>query len=259
MQITDSTGAPHVPHYRAIAAEIERRILAGEYVYGTLLPSEARLAQQFGVSRMTLRNALAALAAAGLIERRHGHGTLVAEQRFERDAQRRFVLSEELAAHGLRPGSHVLSLRQGRARPDERAALRLGSRAPVIRIERQRFADEVLIGYQQTVIPASFCPGLTAQQLEGASLNRLVLERYALRATKAELTIDAVQADERLASLLGIDPRSALLRVVRTAYLPDGRPLEKTVGWYPGERFMFRMDQARDSADLILRNPSEVR
>src|SRR5690348_8283929 len=75
---------PKLPRYRTIAADLSRRIENQEFMPGTLLPSEADLASQFGVTRMTVRQALAGLAAQGVIERRHGHGTVVAPFKLQR-------------------------------------------------------------------------------------------------------------------------------------------------------------------------------
>jgi GntR family transcriptional regulator len=255
MNSAASQPTPRIPHHRAIAAEIEGRISSGQYPRGTLLKSETELAAEFGVSRMTLRHALSGLAAAGIIERRHGHGTLVADARFTRRAQRGFVLSDELAAHGFSPGSHVLEVGQIAPHEEARVVLRLGSHARVTRVLRQRFANNTLIGYQETVIPSKFCPGLAASDLEGTSLTKVIFDRYRLRATEAELTVDAVEADDRLASLLEVDAASALLRIVRVSYLPDGRPLERTTGWYPGNRFVVRLNQSLDTVNLIPRLP----
>src|SRR4249920_2605633 len=92
----DSEG--NVPRYRRIAASIERDIELGQFAPGSLLPSEADLAVQFGVTRMTVRQALAGLAAQGRIERRHGHGTVVAPIKLQRQPEQPVGLADELAS-----------------------------------------------------------------------------------------------------------------------------------------------------------------
>src|SRR5438477_6912584 len=149
-----------VPRYRSIAAELSRRIASGQYRPGTLLPSEAEIALEFGVTRMTVRHALAGVAAQGAIERRHGHGTLVAPVRVARQAQHPLRLAEELTARGLRPGSHIIKVEEVRPPEDARTSLRLGPRATAVRILRLRLANEILIGLQETFVPSRFCPGI---------------------------------------------------------------------------------------------------
>ena len=106
-----------MPRYRSIAAAIEHEISVGAHAPGSFLPSEADLATRFGVTRMTVRQALAGLAAQGIIERRHGHGTIVVPIKLQRQPQRTLGLTAELGALGLRPGSRVLDMRESPADP----------------------------------------------------------------------------------------------------------------------------------------------
>ena len=156
-QIADS---PRLPRYRSIAAELTRRIEAQEFPPGSLLPSEADLAAEFEVTRMTVRQALAGLAAIGLIERRHGHGTVVSPIRLQRQAQRPIGLAEELQARGVTPSSRVLKFEEIRPPSAMRASLWVGPRGTVHRLLRLRYADGVLIGLQESLIPAKNSPGL---------------------------------------------------------------------------------------------------
>lgn len=237
-----------VPQHRQIAAELSRRIAAGEVPVGTFLPSESQLAEEFGVSRMTVRHALSGLAARGLIDRRHGLGTRVVETRLERhQAVQPIGLAEELVSRGIRPGSRVLELRETRATAEVREDLRLGPRATVVQLVRLRYADDRLIGLQESVIPARYCPGLSTATLDGASLSQVLRLRYGLSQARADVTIDAVEATPKQARLLQVPVGSALLRSKRITFLPDERPLERTVGWFPGSRY-----------SLVVHQPGEV-
>jgi GntR family transcriptional regulator len=239
---------PRMPRYRSIAAELSRRIATDQYPPGTLLPSEAEIALEFGVTRMTVRHALSGLAAQGTIERRHGHGTLVAPVRLARQAQHPVGLAEELTARGLRPGSHILKVEEVRPPEDARTSLRLGPRATAIRILRLRLANEVLIGLQETFVPSRYCPGLLELDLQNVSLTRILREHYGLSATHADLSIEAAEATPKIASLLDIHSGSALLRSSRVSYLADDRPLERTMGWFPGTRYFYQIRQGDNSA-----------
>jgi GntR family transcriptional regulator len=233
----------YLPRYRSIAAELSRRIADQQYPPGSLLPSEAELALEFGVTRMTVRQALAGLAAQGLIERRQGHGTIVMPIKLERQADRPISLAAELIARGLKPGSHVLKLDEIRPFADVRARLRLGPRGKVIRLRRLRYADGVLIGLQETLVPSRHAPGLLGMDFENASLTTALREQHGLAATYADLSIEAVAANRRLAADLGIEIGDPLLKSTRVSYLDDGRPLEQTVGWYLGGRYSYQIRQ----------------
>ncbi len=233
----------NVPRYRRIAASIERDIELGQFAPGSLLPSEADLAVQFGVTRMTVRQALAGLAAQGRIERRHGHGTVVMPFHLQRRPQRPMGLADELEARGLRPGSRILQLEEVRPSAEVRALLWVGPRGTVIRLRRLRYADDVLIGLQETVLPTRHAPGLTQLDLTDRSLGRVLRERHGLAAAWADLTIEAVVADASNSGHLEVAPGAPLLRSTSVSFLVDGRPLERTVGWFPGSRYSYQLRQ----------------
>src|SRR4051812_43894843 len=234
---------PKLPRYRTIAADLSRRIESQEFVPGSLLPSEAELASQFGVTRMTVRQALAGLAAQGVIERRHGHGTVVAPFKLQRQVQRPLGLAEELLARGLTPSSAVLQFDEVRPPTDARNDLWIGPRGTVFRLRRLRYADGVLIGLQESLVPSKLAPGLGEVDFTNESLSRVLRERHGLAGAYAELTIEAVGADRAVAAALDIEQESPVLRSTRIGYLEDGRPLERTTGWFLSERYSYHVRQ----------------
>ena len=237
-----------MPRHRSIASTIRHGVLTGQYPAGSLLPSEADLAATFGVTRMTVRQALAGLAAEGMIERRHGHGTVVVPIKHQRHPQMTLGLTDELVARGLVPGSRVLQLEEIRPSPAVRELLWIGARGRVIRIRRLRYADGTLIGLQETIIPSRLAPDLLTLDLTDQSLAGILRERHGLSASWTDLTIEAVEADRGTAKALDILPGAALLRATSVTYLVDGRPLERTIGWFPGTRYSYKLPRlgARD-------------
>jgi GntR family transcriptional regulator len=79
--------------------------------------------------------------------------------------------------------------------------------------------------------------------LEGVSLTRVLSGRYGLGATHATLTIEAIEANRKLAEELDVPTGTALLKTTRISYLADGRPLERTRGWFPGSRYSYDVQQ----------------
>jgi GntR family transcriptional regulator len=208
------------------------------------LPSEAHLADDFGVSRMTVRHALAGLASRGLIERRHGLGTRVIESRLERlETSQPIGLAEELMSRGITPGSRVLELEEIRVPDNVREDLWLGPRAVVVRLVRLRYADGRLIGLQESVMPSRFCPGLDKVDLDDVSLTHVLRSRYGLAIARADVTIDAVEASPEQSGLLDLTVGAPLLRTKRITYLTDERPLERTIGWFHTSRYSLVLHQ----------------
>jgi GntR family transcriptional regulator len=229
--------------YRTIAAAIAERIKVEDLPPGSLLPSETELAEEFGVTRMTVRQALAGLAGAGLIERRHGRGTIVAPIKLQRQSQLPMGLADELQARGLVPGSHVLEFDEVAPNPEDRALLWVGPRGTVYRLVRLRYASDVLIGLQETLIPTKYVPGIDKSAFENESIFRILRERHGLIPTRSDNDLAAVAADRRVAKALDIDVGTAVLRSTSVSYLEGGRPLERTIGWFIGSRYSYRVRQ----------------
>jgi GntR family transcriptional regulator len=125
-----------------IADGLRERLLAGELKAGAQLPSEPELARSLGVSRSSLRAAIALLEADGLLRRRHGSGTFVTDRPLLRnDLSHNFGVSEMIAATGLDPGTaHARAAREP-APADVAAAFGIAPGTPLSALHRVRTAN----------------------------------------------------------------------------------------------------------------------
>jgi GntR family transcriptional regulator len=245
---TDLTQEPALERLRlryqrvqdALADEIER----GRYPAGSRLPPERALAEHFGVSRVTLRRALDELSRAGVVER-SGSGWAVAAGAIGEPPNVLMSFSEMAASRGLRPGGHVLERQVRAATLDEAEMLRLAPGATLFELERLRTMDGVPILIDRTRIPLALARGLDEVNLEGVSLYEVLEERFGLRATRAHFTVEAIAADERRASLLGLEPGQPLLRCRQQTEDATGRPIELCEMAYRGDRYRFLATLAR--------------
>ncbi len=216
--------------------------LAGEIAVGALvpgdqLPTEQDLARWFGVSRATLRHALAELARRGLVTRtvgRHG-GTFVAAPKLEQDLTTLAGFSEQLRRHGMVAGARVLSASVRPAGPAAGAALQLGEGDEVYEIRRIRLADGRPIVLERSLFPAGRFPGLLDSRLDG-SLYELLEVRYGLRPHRARESLEPVTAGVREAEALEIAEGAPLMLVERTAYARSGEPVEFARDLFRGDR-----------------------
>jgi GntR family transcriptional regulator len=216
--------------------------LAGEIAAGTLvpgdkLPTEQDLATWFGVSRMTLRHALAELTRRGLLTKavgRHG-GTFVAQPKVEQDLTRLAGFSEQLRRHGMVAGARVLFASQRPAGPAAAAALRVDKNDPVYEVQRVRLADGKPIVLERSLFPAGRFPGLLDLRLDG-SLYELLEVRYGLRPHRAKESLEPVTARVREAEALEVAEGAPLMLVERTAYARSGEPLEYARDLFRGDR-----------------------
>ena len=194
---------------------------------------------------MTVRHALAGLASAGIIERRHGRGTIVAPIKLQRRSPLPLGLTDELRGRGLTPGSRVLEFDEIAPSPEDRALLWMGPRGTAFRLLRLRYASGVLIGLQETLIPTKFLPGIDRADFEDESIFRVLRERHGLIPIDSDAEVAATVADRRIAKALDIDVGSAILHQTSVTYLDGGRPLERTIGWFIGSRYSYRIRQTR--------------
>src|SRR5262249_62404839 len=148
-----------------------------------------------GVSRMTLRHALANLARRGLVTRTVGRrgGTFVAESKLEQDLTTLAGFSEQLRRHGMVAGARVLSAATRPAGPIAAAALHLSEGDPVHEVRRIRLADGTPIAMEHSLFPASLLEGMLERRLDG-SLYELLETQYGQRPYRARESLEPVTA-----------------------------------------------------------------
>jgi DNA-binding GntR family transcriptional regulator len=212
-------------------------IAAGRLAPGDRMPAEKELAAWLGVSRMTLRHALASLARRGLVTRTvgRGGGTFVAERKLEQDRTTLRGFSEQLRRHGLVAGARVLSATQRSAGPAAAAALELTEGDPVYEVRRVRLGNGRPIALERSVFPAAAFPGMLAHPLDG-SLYDLLDTAYGQRPRRARESLEPVTAGAREAEALAVKEGSPLMLVERTAFAAAGQPVEFARDLFRGDR-----------------------
>ena len=224
------------------AAERIRRQLLDRIQHGLLRPgqrlgAERDLAQELGVSRSTVRQALAALERAGAVRRvpGRGGGTFVRSQKVERDLSRVVGVPALLRAQGMTSGSRIINTAIAEADEETASALELGPRAYVVDVVRIRLADGSPISLEHVRLPAERFPQLLDLPL-GGSLYDLLEEHYDTVPGEAEEHIEVVAAGEDEASILGTDPGAPLLSITRTTKDADGVVFEYSHDLFRADR-----------------------
>lgn len=210
--------------------------LVTESAPGTMLPSERAVAEQFGVARMTVRNAIGALVAKGLLYRVQGQGTFVAEPRITQPAALT-SFSEDMRARGMEPSALLLAQEVLPAQEDLARALQIPPTQPVVRIERIRLGDAQPVAIERAHLPARRFPGLEEADLEQNSLYELLTERYGCTIAMSDQRIAAVRLTATEAHLLGTDAGEPALHIERRTYDTDGAPIENVRSLYRGDRY----------------------
>jgi GntR family transcriptional regulator len=219
--------------------ELRRRIVADINAGspGAKLGSERDLAERYGTSRSSLRQVLAALEEAGLVHRAIGRagGIFISHAQVERNLADVVGVPAFLANQGYVAGTRVLSTKIAPADAATQAALRLAPTDFVVEIQRLRLADGSPMSLELAQFPADAFPGLLEQQL-GGSIYEVLETHYGLVPGRADERIEAVNATNAEASLLGVKPKSALLLITRVTYDEADTPCEFSRDLFRGDR-----------------------
>jgi GntR family transcriptional regulator len=227
--------ARFVPRYYEIEQALRARI--EELSPGDTLPSDAELCNEFGVSRMTARNAMARLATEGIVQRIPGRGTFVAERPVHRQAGSLISFTDEMHRRGRRPSSRLLSRELREPTDVERQRLELPDGAQVVLLRRLRLADEEPVAVEEAVFEDGLAPVLMEADLEQGSLFQALVGAGRVP-TAGSASLSAQPASAADARALGVSRGSPLLVERRLIFDQAGRPLESTESRYAGDRYV---------------------
>lgn len=222
------------PMYVRLERTLQAAIASGDLQPGEALPGERELASITSLSRVTVRKALAGLAARGLLLSRHGSGTFVAE-RILKSSSRLTSFTDDLRARGLNPRSRFLERNVGAVTPEEAMALSLSPGARVSRLHRLRLADDAPLAIERSTVPHSILPD--PQRVTGSLYE--ALEKLGVRPQRALQHLRAVSCDAASARLLKVARGAPGLLIERRAFLGDGRAVEFTRSLYRGDAYDF--------------------
>ena len=223
-------------------------ILRGDHLAGAMLPGEYRLAEIHGVSRVTVRRALDALVADGLIERRTGAGTRVLGAPVSQTgiAADFATLMPQLVRMGQTTTARLLSY--GYVTPPPPIASALGTQDRVQRAVRVRLIEGEPFSHLTTHVPGEIAQNFSEADLATTPLFRL-LERSGVQVDHADQSISATLATPEVAEALDLAPGSALIALTRVVYDRDGRGVEHLSALYRPDRFRLDMTLNRVGRD----------
>jgi DNA-binding GntR family transcriptional regulator len=227
-----------VPLYYQVASRLQEQIEHGVLPVGGRLENEVELADRLGVSRPTMRKAIAYLVERGMLVRRRGVGTQIVHPKVRRPVELT-SLYDDLAKTGRAPRTEVRSLEVGPASDAVAEALGLPPGREVTSIERIRYADDEPLAIMHNVVPVDVVR-LTADDLERRGLYELLraaghMPRIANQVVGAKAAL-AVEA-----RLLGDARGAPMLTMTRTAWDESGRGVEYGAHVYRANRYSFEL------------------
>lgn len=226
-----------IPKHEQLRALLEQRCTDG-LEPGSALPSERQLCEEYGVSRITVREALRQLVAEGTLVRIRGKGTFVAD----RPARSRLHLAsfhEDMRRLGRNPSTVVLQTELRVPPPSTTSALQIRAADKAYHVKRLRLADGVPISVDDAWYPQAIAPGLDAHDLT-QSIYTLLRTEFGQTIDRAEQSIGAISSDGELARVLGVPSGTPLLAFDRVAFAGTTR-VEHSYSWYRSDRYQVQM------------------
>jgi GntR family transcriptional regulator len=240
-----------VPLYFQLAQALEHEIVAGTWQTGERLPSEQEMCQHFGISRTTVRQALARLEQQGMVSRHKGRGPRARDRR-----EKTWLLQsvegffqDEVGRLGMHVSSEILRLEVDRLPSWASEALELPRDEPGITIERLRSVEGLVALYVVNHMPARLASAITPFDDPNESLYRRLSQRAGIEIAGARRVLEAVTAGDKLARLLEVERGAALAYVQSVSWDAEMRPFDCYRAWLRTDRLKIDVQVAATKHD----------
>ena len=223
--------------YAQLADRLALAISSGTLIPGRQLPTEAALGAFFGVSRVTVRQALALLVRTGQLVARRGKGTFVGKASFQQDLSSLQGFQEALRSQGVEPQTELLefSTSAGRADSSQPAGLNLP-----LRLRRRYLIDGEAFAVVEAYLPTE-AAAVGKTRAQHLAVYDILQQFMGLRIARADVAIECMRPKPKVSEELGLARGSHVLLMKRTSYLATGAPCEHMRIYIVPERYSFRM------------------
>ncbi|MDX1484504.1 MAG: GntR family transcriptional regulator [Alphaproteobacteria bacterium] len=224
------------PLYRQVKELLLQRVVTGHWKPGEMLPSETKLAQEFGVSQGTVRKALEEMAAEHLVVRHQGKGTFVTGRGAEQPVHFFSMTTADRQPLADRINT-AISREVGSATASEQKALQIAPDSEVVRVHRIRTVKGQPVILDEIVLVNEQFPDISERLEQDPRANTYVVmeKQYGVLAVRAEEWVCAVAAEPREARALDVEVGAPLLKITRICYALDGKPIELRTMWINSE------------------------
>lgn len=243
-----------IPRYFQLAEMLKEQIDSGQLAPGDQIPSERELSEQFGVSRVTVRQAIKYLVSQGRLVVRLGSGTFVGEPKLTHDTLHLLGFTEQMQLKGQAAASRVLEQSVVEPPASVAARLELAPGSQTTKIVRLRFSHETPMLLETVYISHALAPSLEREDLSSESLYSILEQRYGLSLLRAHQTLEITRASAEEALLFGVARGEAMFLLEGVTYTDHEQPVEVFKALYHGQMVRFELESQRlrwvtDSAD----------
>lgn len=235
----------NVPLHKKIRADLLGKIQNGEYAENQLIPTEMELAEQYAVSRPTVRQAVQSLVDEGYLEKRKKRGTIVKKPKIRQEFTHVIEsFDSEMSRKGILPKTKVLNFQETTANEEvaENLGLELGEL--VFKITRLRYAEEKPVVLVTSYVPAEWFPNFQAVDFTQEKMYQ-VFESMGHPIRTVTRKLEVIKADETISDLLDVEEGDPLFYFHTQGFSDDRLPVEYSISKYRGDinYFVFELAQ----------------
>ncbi|PRF97392.1 GntR family transcriptional regulator [Burkholderia ambifaria] len=243
------------PLYVQIKDTLRARILDGSYAPHSRMPSEHELCAMFDVSRITVRQALGDLQKEGLLFKLHGKGTFVSKPKAFQNVTSLQGFAEAMSSMGYEIVNQLRSVRTVKADRHLATKLNVPEGAPLVEIHRVRLLNREPVSLEQTWMPEALGKRLAGADLATRDIFLILENDCGMPLGHADVSIDAILADDDIVDALRVEESSPVLRIERLTHDASGTPIDYEHLYFRGDAFQYRLRIDRQKALQPARNP----
>lgn len=228
--------------YIQLAETLEERIQNGFYISGKKLPSERKLAEEFGVSRMTARQSVKKLEEKGLVHKEKGRGTYIEAPSFAQNNVKSFT--ETVEDMGFEVSSKLLELSTVHSSAFLAKQLEVSESSEFLKMKRLRLGNNIPLALETIYIPKDLVADIKAEELDG-SLYELLESRFNYQVKHVSYKIEATIANPVYEKMMELNKKTALLKVTGITYVNNEQKLLYEESYYRSDLYSYQVDILR--------------
>ncbi|RWZ58780.1 GntR family transcriptional regulator [Halobacillus fulvus] len=232
------------PLYRRIAQKIKQEIENGHWQAGEAIPTELHLSEQYGASRVTVRQAIKVLVNEGLLEKVQGSGTYVKEQKIEHNIFELVSFTEEMRSLNKEPVNRVLDFQLIEPTDHVRRMLRLSEGEKVFYVRRQRVVDDIPYVLEDTYLPVSLFPNLSYGIMTGSKYDYIEKE-VGMKIKDSFQEVIPILPDQNIAEALTVEEGTPILKIQSYSVFEDGTVFEYSENHFKSDEYKFTLRASR--------------
>jgi len=229
-----------VPLYYQLKETILDEIKSGKYPKDSMIPTEMELSDLFGISRTTVRQAVAELVNEGWLYRIKSKGTFVSQPKVNQDfIQKLESYNDQIRRTGRTPHSKVLDFKVMKAPKNVADGLDIALNSKVVFLHRIRFADEDPIVIVESYLPYDKCSFVMGHDFATESLYSVLSGKNETKVSCVKRHMETAEAGSPETKLLGISPHKPIFYFTSIGYNIYGNPIEFSLAKYRGDKSSF--------------------